>query len=187
MVAYLQRQQREEKDFKCGIHNLTYISFRAGCPACEAERETNQLRSAVQTLTNQIKSLTETNTRLKAQTDVVFAIREAADILDDDDLAFLKSVLYEWRDQKTAALKVTHGGKGRRQSPNGFIAYFRKGDPMGHLCSSVGGLAIAEYLDEAINTVGPVEAMKLLVRGMHPYLPGALHADNAVRSPDGES
>jgi hypothetical protein len=170
-------QGRASRPFECGIHNITYEAARAGCPLCESEREVNRLRGAMKDVHNQLKILTEQNLQLKVQTDIVSAIREAALILDDNDLAFLKSVLYEWRDQKSVALKTTHGPRKKKREippPNGFIAMPRNGDPYGHLCTSVGGLAIAEYFDEATNTVGPANAMTLLVRGMANHLPGAM-------------
>lgn len=164
------------KEFECGIHVLKYMATRAGCPACEAERKENQLRSAVNELTNKLELVVNENYRLKMQTDAVFAIREAATLLDDNDMAFLKAVLYEWRDKKSIGLKVTHGARKRGvlPPPNGFIAMPRQGDPYGHACTSIGGLAIAEYVDEATNTFGPAKSMEYLVKGMAAYLPGAI-------------
>lgn len=170
-------QRRASRPFECGIHNITYEAARAGCPMCASERQVNQMRSALKDAQNQLQILTEQNLQLKVQVDIVAAIREATQILDDNDMAFLKTVLYEWRDQKSVALKTTHGPRKKKREvppPNGFIAMPRSGDPYGHLCTSVGGLAIAEYLDEAINTVGPANAMTLLVRGMSSHLPGAI-------------
>lgn len=173
-----QSPNRKLKQFECGIHGLTYEAYRAGCPVCEMEREVNQMRAALQEVRNQLERVTEENHRLKVQTDITAAIREAALILDDNDLAFLKAVLYEWRDSKSVALKTTHGTKGKKRgrgqrAPNGFIAMPRAGDPYGHICTSMGGLAIAEYFDEATNTVGGAQAMAFLVRGMANHLPGA--------------
>lgn len=172
------RQVAKKKPFECGIHELTYMAYQAGCPVCYAEREYETMRQALRDAKNQLSILTDENLRLKVQTDIVSAVREAALILDDNDLAFLKAVLYEWRDEKSIALKTTHGSKGRKKQrgnppPNGFIAMPRSGDPYGHVCTSMGGLAIAEYFDEATNTVGPANAMALLVRGMSAHLPGA--------------
>lgn len=165
--------------FECGIHELSYKSHRAGCPACESERALRDLRRANQELSGKLEIAYGELQKLRVQTDIVSAIREAADILDDNDMAFLKSVLYEWRDTKSLAIKTTHGAglksrRGKRPAPNGFIVMPRKGDPYGHICSSVGGLAIAEYYDEATNTVGGARAMEFLVKGMSIHLPGAL-------------
>jgi hypothetical protein len=137
----------------------------------------SRLRKALKDAHNQLSILTEQNLQLKVQTDIVAAIREAALVLDDNDLAFLKTTLYEWRDQKSVTLKTTHGPRKKKREvppPNGFIAMPRSGDPYGHICTSVGGLAIAEYFDEATNTVGSANAMALLVRGLSAHLPGAM-------------
>ena len=166
----------EVKVFECGIHEITYKSSRAGCPVCYADREIEQMRDALIETKNKLSLLTEEANRMRVQVDIVAAMREAAAILDDADLAFLKAVLYEWRDTKGVGLKTTHGRKkGRGQPPaNGFIAMPRKGDPYGHSCTSMGGLAIASYFDEATNTVGPAKAMEYLVKGMSDHLPGAV-------------
>jgi hypothetical protein len=79
------------------------------------------------------------------------------------------------------ALKVTHGkpaaGKrikrGEKLPPNGFMALPRKGDPEGHLATSIGGLAMAEYLDEAITTHGSAMAMGIMLKAWWKVLPGA--------------
>lgn len=168
--------------FDCGIHDITYKAYKPGCPLCSSERENNQLRAAMKEARGKLEILHEQNQKLQLQVDIAYAIREAAELLDDDDMAFLKAVLYEWRDTKSIALKVTHGGaktstsrdKRKPMPPNGFIIMPRQGDPYGHICSSMGGLAIAEYFVEAQNSVGPAKAMELLVRGMSPYLPGAI-------------
>jgi hypothetical protein len=166
----------DKKQFECGIHDITYMAYSAGCPACEIQREVTQLRAAMKEVKNRLELFADENMRLKVQTDIVAAIREASLILDDNDLSFLKVVLYEWRDKKSIGLKTTHGKRKRGQRgnppPNGFIAIPREGDPYGHLCTSMGGLAIAEYFDEACNTEGPAKAMAFLVKGMHSHLPG---------------
>jgi hypothetical protein len=162
--------------YDCGIHDLTYTAYRAGCPACEAERDAQQLRHALKEATGKLEIVMNENHKLRVLTDIVSAIREAALVLEDEDLAFLKTTLYEWRDKKSLALKTTHGARKKKRevpAPNGFIVMPRSGDPYGHLCSSIGGLAIAEYFDEATNTFGPAKAMEILVRGMSAYLPGA--------------
>lgn len=173
--------QSKIQSFDCGIHDLVYRSFRAGCPMCETEREIRELRIAVKELTGKLAFATENTHKLQVQTDISTAIRDAAQLLDDADMSFLKTVLYQWRDEKSLALKVTHGSnikkrrrKGEEIPANGFIVIPRSGDPYGHVCSSVGGMAIAGYFEEATNWVGPAQAMSMLTRGMAPYLPGAI-------------
>lgn len=162
--------------FDCGIHGIKYEGVMAGCPLCEMEREVKQLRSAVQDLHGRLELAVDENSRLKVQVDIVVAIREAAATLNDEDLTFFKTVLYQWRDEKSLALKTTHGSRKKGQgapTANGFIVMPRKGDPWGYACSSIGGLAIAAYFDEATNSSGPSAAMNWLVRGLADHLPGA--------------
>jgi hypothetical protein len=168
----------ELKQFECGIHAVTYMSHHAGCPVCQAERDLESMRNAVRELKQKLEFVSEENHRLQTQVDIVTAIREAALILDDNDLEFLKVVLYQWRDAKSIGLKTTHGArmkqrKGEPLPANGFIVMPRQGDPYGHVCTSMGGVAIAEYFDEATNTVGPARAMDFLVKGLCHILPGA--------------
>lgn len=165
--------------YECGIHDLKYHAFRAGCPVCESDRQVKDLRTALTEVKAQLKITTEDAHKLRVQVDFVVAIREASTLLDDEDLAFLKTTLYAWRDEKSLGLKTTHGArkkerKGDVTPPNGFIVMPRRGDPYGHLCSSMGGLAIAQYFFEATNSVGPANAMMLLARGMASHLPGSL-------------
>lgn len=182
LITNLAAETKGIESYECGIHDITYKAYKPGCPLCAAEREVQRLRVAVKESRGKLEILHDQNQKLQLQVDIAYAIREAAELLDDDDMAFLKAVLYDWRDTKSLALKVTHGGaktstsrnKRKPVPPNGFIIMPRQGDPYGHICSSMGGLAIAEYFVEAQNSVGPAKAMELLVRGMSPYLPGAV-------------
>ena len=158
--------------FECGIHDITYKDLRPGCPVCKLERQVEELRDALLKARNELQVTYDQNARLEAQNNFVFAIKEASTLLDDQDMGFLKSTLYEWRDNKSLGLKPTHGGD--NGEANGFIVMPRKGDPYAHLCVSVGGLAIAQYFDEAVNSVGNAKAMEHLVRGMADHLPGSL-------------
>lgn len=163
--------RRVDKDFECGIHMLTYKAARPGCPVCLLEREVKELRTALQEVRNQLERTHDQNVRLESENNFIFAIKEAAEVLDEDDMAFLKTVLYEWRDTKGLGLKTTHG-KNRRA--NGFIVMPRNGEPWAHTCHSIGGMAIADYFDEATNSVGSAKAMEHMVRGFAAHLPGAV-------------
>ena len=160
------------QQFECGIHEITYKDVRPGCPVCKLERQNEELREALMKLKNELSVTHDQNVRLETQSNFVFAIKEATALLDDEDMAFLKSVLYEWRDTKGLGLKTTHGGESHEA--NGFIVMPRNGDPYGHLCTSMGGVAIAEYFDEATNSVGNAKATEMLVRGMAEHLPGTV-------------
>lgn len=163
----------EPQSFECGAHAVTYSAYKAGCPVCSQEREVIRLRTALKEAVERLELVTNENTRLRVDVDLIFAIQEAASLLDDGDLEFLKLALYQWRDAKTVSLKVTHGGKGRKRSANGFIRMHRKQDPLGYACTSVGGLAIASYYEEAVNALGAAKAMEILARGLSRHLPGA--------------
>lgn len=167
------------KKYSCSTHGVTYLSFTPAplCPVCDAEEQLRITQEAMQKIRNEVKLLHEQNKRLRAQTDVTEAIREALGIIGQEDLLWLKEVLYQWKIDRSVSLKVTHGkvapGRSSRKAPNGFIAMYRGRDPEGYLCKSVGGLAVAEYLEEGINTVGSAQAMILLVRAFAKELPGA--------------
>lgn len=173
-MAYI-KPPRSPKKFECGIHAITYEALSPGCPVCRLERENDQMRKGMQELTNKLAMVTDQNLKLTVQVNISFAMREAIPLLNDEDMEFLKLALYQWRDEKSIVLKTTHGArkkKGQMLPANGFIAIPRRGDPWGHRCTSLGGLAIADYYDEAMNSQGQAEAMKLLARGLAGLLPG---------------
>lgn len=165
--------------FDCGIHDITYTAIRPGCPVCDAERQVREMRHTLTEMRNQLAVAVDSIAKLQREVDIVHAIRDAIGLLDDLDMAFLKSVLYQYRDEKSVSMKVTHGSNVKRKKyehipPNGFIVIPRRGEPYGHVCSSVGGLAIAEYYEEAMNSSGPAVAMAQLARGMAQQLPGGI-------------
>lgn len=157
---------------KCSLHAATYQGLL--CPACEAERESRSLRSALREVNNKLALAHEELLKLRVETSTLHAIRAAIPLLDDSDTEFFKVMLYAWRDEKSLTLKITRGArKGKVVPPaNGFVVMPRKGDPHGHRCTSVGGLAIAEYFGEAISASGPANAMVQLTKGLAPLLPG---------------
>ena len=163
--------------FSCSEHAITYYmpnGTKALCPACDADRILAEMRKALDEVNNKNRMLHDENQRLRVQVDLVQAIRDAVEVTGTEDLMFLKTVLYQWKIDRSIALKVTHGRKkSRSAAPNGFIAMPRGGEPEGYACTSIGGLAIAEYFEEAVNTVGSAQAMILLVRAMAKLLPGA--------------
>ena len=161
--------------FECGRHGLEYSAYSAGCPVCESERDLEEMRKALMETKNKLRIVAERNHQLESWWDLSMAIRDAVPLLDDEDLVFLKTTLYEWRNKKSLSMKVTHGPQKRKRqpaAPNGFIVMPRRGDPYGHLCTSVGGVAIADYFEEALNSFGAIQARTLLVRGFSQHLPG---------------
>lgn len=182
------RVSMKVSEYDCGIHDLTYRAISPGCPACHSDREAQdshrqvtQMRKALMETRDQLASATGKVKELQAWYDLSTSIYEAADLLSIEDEMFFKETLYVYRDEKSLTIKVTHGadlGKNGRKkktsSPNGFIVIPRRGDPYGHACNSVGGLAIAAYYEQASNAFGQIQAMKILLRGLAHLLPGSI-------------
>ena len=162
-------------EHECGIHDLKYKAIRAGCPLCESARDVQNLRATVKKLTNQLQQQHDELRKLQVNWDLLTAMRDAASLLDEDDMAFFKSVLYQWRDEKSVGLKFTYGhDDNQKKSVNGFIVMPRGEDPWGYACTSIGGLAIASYFEEACRARGSAEAMGILTRAFSDHLPGSL-------------
>jgi hypothetical protein len=172
--------------FACSGCQITYyvpLGKKAQCPLCAAERRVEELQAALMVLKNQLEATENSASRLRSTVDITFAMREALDVTNDEDLTFLKSVLYRFRaDKSSIGLRVTHGSagaspsNGRRQQvapPNGFLALPRGGEPEAHLCSSVGGVAIAGYFEEAVRASGAPSAMVTIMRAVNQALIGA--------------
>lgn len=179
------RAEPQYQSFDCGIHDITYRAYRPGCPSCELERDRDQLRDAVQEISGKYESTKHALDTALAELDISRAIREAQDLMEDDDILFFKQVLYEYRDSKSTMLKVqtrprmkTSKTTGRtypskKRYPSGFMAIPKQGDPWIYWCNSIGGIAVAEYMNEAINSYGQVKAMDILCRGLSQMLPGS--------------
>jgi len=147
------------------------------CPICERDVQIEGLRRDLYRAIHERDLVTDDAARMRRQLDLVVAMREAIDITGAEDMAYIKSVLYQWRDSKSVNLKVTHAPPPNRHSaapPNGFLAIQRNGDMHDHKCTSPGGIALAGYFEEASRTTGPVEAMKTLIKALNSHLPGAL-------------
>lgn len=162
--------------YDCGACDITYRSLRPGCPLCKADRKVRELKETVQEQKNKLSIAYEQLGKARMNSDVLFNITEAAKLLGDDDRAFLKTVMYQWRDGKRiGALKTMH--KPKTDSAIGFIVSPRIGDPYPHTCSSMGGLAIATHYEEAARAAGPAAAMQVLARGLQHLLPGGSVAE----------
>lgn len=160
--------------FKCSRCAIQYEIKRGAtvdCPLCAQEIKTEQMRRALKEATKKLELMEERLHRLESQNDLRSAIRKALDLVEAEDMAFLKGVLYRWRADKSINLKVT---RGRTNKANGFIAMSRHGKPEGHTCSSIGGVAVAALYEEALRTVGTAEAMKMLLKAAQHLLPGGI-------------
>ena len=167
---------------KCLIEYYVGLGDRMACPMCNLQRNYDEVRASLIQAQNEVQVLRNQNSRLQVQTDLQAAIRAALEILDDGDYAWLKAQMYQYKIDKSVMLKPTHGrllnGKrpkrGEKLPPNGFMTMPRDGDPEAHACSSLGGLAMAEYLDEAISTFGSAQAMGIMLKAWWKVLPGGL-------------
>lgn len=171
--------------YSCSTHLVSYyapVNSPVHCPVCALEEEVEQVRTRYQTLANELEMARNKLERLQPQVDLVTAMRGALEVTEKDDLVWLKTQMYQYKIDKSVTLKVTHGkiagSKRRRRAdterPNGFMALPRGGEPEGYLCTSIGGLAIADYFDEALHTVGSAQAMGMLLKAMWQVLPGAV-------------
>lgn len=163
--------------YECGGHHLTYTSTKPGCPVCEADRVIDKLRVDVSQLRQENRYLNEQLAAAQLQTDSVVGYRKAAVLLDDDDRAFIKQVLYMIRDQASVALRPLRSNREVRGKEKmiavGFIVAAREGDSWSHECTSIGGLLLADMYDEACNSMGQSQATKNMVRGLAELLPGS--------------
>lgn len=169
--------------FTCATHQVTYYVSRGDkqhCPVCSLEDQNTRFRAEISRLYNELQATTNQLERLRPQVDLQSAMKQALEVVDHDDLMWLKTQMYQYRLDKSVTLKVTHGRiAGNRTKPkgnlppNGFMAMPRRGDPEAYACRSIGGIALAEYFDEAVHTVGSAQAMGLLLKAMWTVLPGA--------------
>lgn len=178
----------ENEKGSCATHLTSYYKLPGRplrCPACLVEGQVEQLESANHKIENELVMLREEVKFLKAEVDLTDAMRSALDLCNEQDRAFIKGVLYEFRSDRSVALKVTHGqtksNKSRGKIPvngktpvNGFIALPRSREPIAHTCTSIGGQAVAGYYEEAMRTHGNSTALQLLLRAWNAELPGGL-------------
>jgi hypothetical protein len=157
--------------WKCSRCVIQYDSVEAKprCPLCVQEIKTEQMREALKVATNKLEQMEKQLKDLDARQNLQSAFHAALDICNDKDLVFLKSVLYRWRADRSITMKTMGVPK-----PRGFIAEPRRGEPESHVCSSIGGLAVAAYYQEALRTVGSAQAMAILLRAAQHLLPGEM-------------
>lgn len=148
------------KDYGCGIHDLVYRRVRPGCPACDLQRRLEEMTAERDRLEGDLVEQRGHTARIRAVADLGFAMASAADLLDARDRAFLKATLYQWRETKDIDLNVHEGKRS-----------FMTNDEM-HECSSVGGLSMVGFFDEAIMAFGRPVAMGMLQKAMGKHLAG---------------
>lgn len=168
----------------CTRHLIDYYVPKGspeGCPMCASERLTDDIKAENIAMRNQLSIVQNKLKQLEEQVNITTAVRSAIEVLNDEDYLWLKTQLYQYKIDKSVTLKPTHGRlaggrrlkRGEKLPPNGFMAIPRAGDPYAHMATSIGGLAIAEYLDEAITAFGSAQAMGYMLRAWWKVLPGA--------------
>lgn len=169
---------------KCNTHLCEYYvpqGDKAECPACVLEQKYADLRNDYMGVVNESDRMKLELHAAKAQLEIGTAIRSALEILGDEDYAWLKVQLYQYKVDKSVVLKPTHGRlengrklkRGEKMPANGFMAVPRKGDPEAHLCTSLGGIAMAGYFDEAVTCYGSAQGMGIMLKAWWTALPGA--------------
>lgn len=177
----VRRQDAVSRTVHCEACLITYTvgsGEAPTCPLCDATRRVRDLQGAMASMRNQMDLMGTELSRLRALTDVIFAIRDAVPIASSRDLAFLKSVLYRYRDNAASiTLKALHeksltAGLRPSLSVTGLLAVPRSGDPESHICDSIGGLAIAEYFDDEVKRHNVPSAMTTLHQALSDLLAG---------------
>lgn len=165
---------------RCTRCLISYDAVRASaaaCPLCDAQKRMSALQEAVMSEKRRGDLLAEQLRRYRTEVDTTEAMRSALSLLSQDDLIFLKAALYHWRQDKHTQLRVTHGPlggpgapeRGRKNAPpraNGFLLIPAHAEPEAHLCSSMGGVALAQYLDEVGRATSSNNALAMLMRVM---------------------
>lgn len=168
---------------RCAAHLIEYYlgqGDRKVCPMCELEHKMDDLKVMAIEANGQIKALQEENDRLRVQVEIGSAIKSAIAVLGEDDYAWLKIQMYQYKIDKSVQLKATHTGavspeaarRGEKMPANGFMAIPRVGNPEAHMATSIGGIAMAGYLDEAMTCYGPAQGMGIMLKAWWQALPG---------------
>lgn len=167
----------------CTGHQIDYytaVGDRTRCPLCVMERDFDETKAQLLVAQNHLENAQNKLKKIEPQVSLQSAIRQAIEILEDDDYLWLKTQMYQYKIDKSVSLKATHGKlaggrrvrRGEKLPANGFMSLPRHGDPEGYLATSLGGLAMAEYLDEAISCYGSAQAMGIMLKAWWTVLPG---------------
>lgn len=148
------------KEYGCGIHDLVYRRVKPGCPACNLQRRLDEMTAERDRLEGDLVEMRGMANRVRAVADLGFAMSSATDLLNPADRTFLKAVLYQWRETKDVDLNVTEDRRGFMTNTGS------------HQCSSVGGLAMVGFFDEAIMAFGRPVAMGMMQKAMGKHLAG---------------
>ena len=167
----------------CGIRYTVPKGDHPICPLCDANKQIQQLRAALRQSSETAANTQEQVQRLKVELDDVEAIREAISVTGIEDLTFLKSALYRYRADPTISLQALQpsGNRSKKAQANRFVLEKRSGgydtdDQIyeGYVCTSIGGLAIANYFRNITRQQGAKTAMLRLTRAFSQELIGGV-------------
>lgn len=175
--------------WRCSRHDIDYRIKRAGgngvCPLCEEQARTEKLREEMKKLSNANDVLKRDLGRVRAQLEYLDGMREAASELDDDDLMFLKEMLYRYKakpdrvrvSQAVTRKKIkTPNGTAHRDDVVGWRVTYADVDPAEqreHVAKSVGGRMMALQFSEALKVTGLKGAMQNLNKALHQSMANA--------------
>jgi len=171
------------KKHRCETHAIDYYiaaDDQVKCPMCQLMARFDDVRADLIVAENKLELATNQLKKLEPQVNLQSAIKAALEILDDNDYSWLKVQMYQYKIEKSVSLKPTHGKleggrrlrRGEKLPTNGFMTVPRHGDPEAHAATSFGGIAMAEYLDEAITIYGSAQAMGIMLKAWWKALPG---------------
>lgn len=153
---------------KCAI---TYEGARLSsgqpppCPLCAAEKKVRLSELSMQQLGEQLHNAKQALARIKVQLNDIEAIREALEICGEDDLAWYKSIFYEYRQDKSISIIPAQRGK--------VLMVVRRGrENETYKPTSPGGAAIAGYCASLDREWGNKQMMSYMLRGLSPKLSG---------------
>jgi rubredoxin len=178
-VTTLQMRRANQDDTRpgmikwtCSLCDITYRTDEKSphCPMCEMYKERVEFLNRMAEAEAKVAELQEQLDRATANVDFVVAIQNATELLGPEDMAWLKSVLYRWRESKNMTLETIEG----RNGPKGFLASWRDGTAEEHMVTSVGGVAIAGILRDVSQGFGKSVGLMTVAKAMAQHLKGAM-------------
>ena len=156
---------------RCFVHGVDHES--STCPACEYAEEIRRLTDDLNQKNAIIRKQNKDIQQLRAIVDLEESFTQAAAVLGEDDALWLKEQLYRYKLDRNIALKVITADKG----PAGFMVLSREtmGREPAHICTSIGGVGLANVLDEANSKLGPARAMDLMTSALWKLIRGGFN------------
>lgn len=160
----------------CHIEYWVAPKHAPDCPMCRLGEQLRAVRDTNASMRERLERVEKENRLLRAALDEVTAIREALQLVGVEDLVFLKTVCYRYRnDRPSISLQSIHGqapdGGGERRVI-GLLAKPRGQPSEPHICTSVGGVAIATCYATLVRERGAERAMLMLCEAIASRLPG---------------